>query len=179
MNMTLSLNAFAQKWADVILNSEKIKEYCQNHYQKDVRLFIGGDPQEPPRLEDSPYIMILPSDKEEGMVDENEYIVYLLISINQPGKTADGTTIVNDDSSEESSDRYNGARVIVVKGQQEIIEFSELVIAELQDSLPKFPISDQELSVLPGTGFPQFVSTVKLTTQISPAMGETLTYDEE
>ena len=69
MNMTLSLNAIAEKWLDVLKKSKLLEDYCQKHYHRSPKFFIGADPKNPPQAPNCPYTvsythLTLPTNRE-------------------------------------------------------------------------------------------------------------------
>lgn len=173
MTMTLDLWQIVEKWADILKESERLESYCQKKYGKTFKIFMGADPKEPPGEDMAPYIMIIPGGKEEGGdVGENTYTVYVHACISQREETADGEVI----QGSFDDDEYKNAKIYIVPGEKEIIEFSQLIFEELQDHLEEHPISENTMDVIVGTTFPQFASLMTMVTHIEPAMGEELTY---
>lgn len=173
MTGTLDLWQIVEKWKDILQNSEKLENYCQDKYGKSFKIFMGADPKEPPGENMAPYIMIIPGSKEEGGdVGENTYTVFIHTCICQGTELADGKPVTGSFDDEE----YKDAKVYIVPGEKEIVEFSQLIFEELQDNLEEHPISENSLDVIVGTTFPQFASLMTMVTRIEPAMGEELIY---
>lgn len=173
MTMTLDLWQIIEKWKDILVNSERLEAYCQEKYGKSFKIYMGADPKDPPEEAMAPYIMLIPGGKEEGgELGVNTYTVYVHACICQGKETADGESVQGSFNDEE----YQNAKVYIVPGEKEIIEFSELIFEELQDNLEEHPISENSLDVIVGTTFPQFASLMTMVTRIEPAMGEELIY---
>ena len=86
MNMTLSLNAIAEKWLDVLKKSKLLEDYCQKHYHRSPKFFIGADPKNPPQAPNCPYIMIIPTGKSEWMEPSNTYKLLVVVVISQKNR---------------------------------------------------------------------------------------------
>lgn len=164
MNMCLDLNDIAEVWLDILLHSKALEQFCQSHFGKSCKFFMGGDPKSPPQIEDTPFVMIITGDKEEWMEPENVYTLYLMAVITEKKKETDGREAY----------RNGDARVVRVLGQKEINAFAHLILTEIESRL-EYPMH-AEVDTSPTTDFPQFAAIMKLTTTIEPAMGEDLSY---
>lgn len=167
MNMTLSLNAIAEKWLDVLKTSKLLEDYCQKHYHRSPKFFIGADPKNPPQAPNCPYIMIIPTGKSEWMEPSNTYKLLVVVVISQKNKMVDNQTLYPKD--------YEPYKVIRVTGSYEINEIADLVACELQDGCKQHEMH-VDTDVMPETTFPQFAALLDITVEITPAMGEELTY---
>lgn len=155
MSMNLNMNDISEKWLSILKSSESLESFCQEHYGKSCRFFIGGDPKAPPTEDDAPFLMILTGEKEEWMETDNVYVMYVMgVIISEKKTKEDG--------------------VLRVCGQAEINDFVHIVLNELQDNV-QYPMH-AEVDVNPTTDYPQFSAFMKLTTTIQPAMGEELEY---
>jgi hypothetical protein len=169
MNMTLPLNTMIDKWIDILSNSQKIKDFCNEKYGKDMKIFSGGNPNDPPKEECCPFLMILPGSKEEGISQSSFfYTVYICVVIQQPNVISDGETDTTGD--------YTESKFIQYSGISEISDLGQLIYEVLQKNLSQYPISDFTEDVLPGTMFPQFAANLTFVTEIEPSMGEEIIY---
>ena len=111
--------------------------------------------------------MIIPTGKSEWMEPSNTYKLLVVVVISQKNKKVDNQTLYPKD--------YEPYKVIRVTGSYEINEIADLVACELQDGCEQHEMH-VDTDVMPETTFPQFAALLDITVEITPAMGEELTY---
>lgn len=65
MKMTLNLWDIVDRWKEIIVNSDKINDFCTKNYGKKPMIYLGADPKEPPEEENTPFILIMPGGKKK------------------------------------------------------------------------------------------------------------------
>lgn len=175
MEMTLKLKTIAMLWRDIILNSDEIKTFCLEKYNKEPTIFVGVNGKKLPDKKYCPAIFILPGIKTEG-ADEDELSYGLCVSwsIDQSKVIVDGIEKIWEEKLE--------GNTIEFLGTYETDDFGQLIYDTLQKNLLNkgiFPISRNEYNVESQMYFPQFPGFMVLTTHIQPAFGEEINYQEE
>jgi len=173
VEMTLKLKTMAMVWRDVLMNSQKIKDFCQQKYEKVPTIFMGVNGRDLPDKKYCPAIFILPGIKTEGAdQDVLSYGICVSWSICQPKAIVDGVE-------KAEAVRITG-NVIEMLGMYECDDFGQLIYDELQAALLEigFPITKVEYNIDTQAFYPQFPGYMVLTTEIEPAMGEEIEYKE-
>lgn len=171
MEMTLSLNDISDAWISAIKDSEKINDYCQEHYQKTPVVIKGGNPREAPDGDYCPYVIVMNGSKMEGAgIDTFSYIIGVSWVIKNNSLEVDGKTVKNA--------FYPQAKSIELNGAKECDELGQIIYEELQKLATSkgWPITAASYDVTPAATYPQFCGTMICTTEITPAMGEELSY---
>lgn len=168
---TLKLKTMAMSWRDILINSVKIRDFCNEKYGKPPTFFMGLTGQKLPPAKFCPFIAIVGGVKKEGL-DEEEYPYFLGVSwvILQKNVMVDGKIVP-------WTENVTG-EVIEFLGAYEADDLGQLIYDELQNVLgDNWPISkiDYEVDWAP-TWYPQWPGHMIATTTIMPTMGENIEY---
>lgn len=63
---SLPITAIIDRWLEVLPADVDIEAYCQSHWGKSPKIYLGIPRKMPPTEKDCPYIVIIPGAKEEG-----------------------------------------------------------------------------------------------------------------
>ncbi|MDF2631431.1 MAG: hypothetical protein K0Q85_27 [Caproiciproducens sp.] len=171
MNPTLKLKTIAMTWRDILMESGKIRGFCQEKYGKPPTIFMGMNGQRLPVKETCPYIAIVGGVKKEGL-EEESFLYHIGISwvIMQSNALVDGEI-------KPWSEKLTG-ETIECMGVYECDELGQLIYEVLQEALgDSWPISkiDYEVDWAPPY-FPQWPGHMVAATSILPTMGEEIEY---
>jgi hypothetical protein len=155
---SIALYSIIDKWADKLLNSEKINQYCLTKYGMLPLIQKGWDQQNSPTDEDCPYIAIHEAHKEEGLgQSEYDYMITVLWAVTNDNYTMEG-------------------RLKVYDGAVECDELGQLIVDELQMVNPSFPINTVDYTIANENYFPGFPGQALLSITIPVVMGANITY---
>jgi hypothetical protein len=154
---TIPLYDIVKKWRDKLSGSTAISGYCQEQYGKGHTVFVGVNLKRPPDEKDCPYIVILPGASIEGEVEELKYAINIGWAIKNENQTVDGN-------------------VVELEGIEEVSELGELILAEVAEANPSYPVTEVTTTIEPVEYFPQLVGEMELTIGIEPVIGAGITY---
>lgn len=172
MEYTIPLQTITDTWAEALKTSESITAYCTEHFSRAPIVMVGGNPRNAPSADICPYIVLMNGMKYEGAdMDTLTYHVGVVWAIYNPKTLLDGVEMTN-------SKDLASASLVTLPGAQEVDELGQLIYETLQTTATDrgWPISRIEYDVTPASTFPQFGGTMVCTTEITPSMGEVLTY---
>lgn len=166
---TLILSKMARRWRDILRDSARIRQYCQNNYGKPPTIFLGVNGKKLPDERHCPAIFILPGIKTEGLIPEFQYALSVSWSIKQPDVEVDGIR-------KKWTENLTGESIEFL-GVTESDQFGQMIFEELQSAVEDdFPITKMDYNIEIQEHYPQFPGFMILTTEIEPAMGEEITY---
>lgn len=171
MEYTLPLQTITDAWMKALKESDSIQQYCKDHYGKAPVLINGGNPREAPDGDYCPYIVVMNGSKIEGADQSTlSYTVGVGWVVKNNSLTVDGKVVQNA--------YYPEAKEIKLTGAVECDELGQLIYETLQTFAARrdWPISRVDYDVTPSATYPQFMGTMVCITEITPSMGETLTY---
>ena len=155
---TIKLSHIVAKWRDAIKDSVEINNFCLNNYSKDLTLFVGVNKKNPPKNKDYPLIVLRPGVKIEG---ENEEEFRYSISV--------GWGIINENVSVVGN-------VEEIEGIAECDEFGQLILQELAEVNPAYPLSTVEYELEAVEFFPKIIGEMLIEISIIVPIGANLVY---
>ena len=171
MEHTIPLQTISTAWMDTLKASTRIQEYCKSHYGRGPVLINGGNPREAPDGDYCPYIVVMNGSKIEG---DNQSVLSYTIGV---GWVVKNNTIQVDGETKTNA-YYPDAHEIILNGAVECDELGQIIYEELQEFAAgrDWPISRIDYDATPSATYPQFTGTMICITEITPSMGEELTY---
>lgn len=155
---TLNISDIKNKWRDALKNSSAIDDFCQNNFGKSAKIFVGLNVKKTLGENDYPLIILRPGTKIEGLRQErNRYAISISWGIIDGNVTVSGNVV-----------EYNGI--------DKIEELGQLILNELVEINPAYPISTIEYETDGIEYFPKFVGEMMLELEIQPAIGVQLSY---
>lgn len=172
MEMTLNIYDIIDAWKTALKQSELIQSFCNERYGKVPAFLTGLNPRGLPGDEYCPYIVLMPGVKVEGVSEPVfSYSIGVVWAVYNNNIVIDGV--------ETPFDEYPESRDMEVIGIRECNELGQLMYEVLQECATSkgWPISHITFDVSPVEAtFPQHEGRMIATTEITPAMGEILTY---
>ena len=172
MEMTLNIYDIIDAWKDALKQSELIQSFCQERYGKVPAFFTGLNPRNAPDDDYCPYIVLMPGEKVEGVSEPTfTYAIGVAWAIYNNNVVIDGLQVPFDEHPE--------SRDMEIIGLRECNELGQLIFETLQECAIShgWPISHIHFDVSPTEStFPQHAGVMIATTEITPTMGEILTY---
>mgnify|MGYP000988548208 CR=1 FL=1 len=78
MQQTIPLSRIVERWAEALANDEALTKFCNDKYGKPAQLYVGYDDVDAPLENDCPCIILLPSNKSEGLADTYTYSLMIV-----------------------------------------------------------------------------------------------------
>lgn len=127
--MIPTINAYQviEKWRDKLASSEKLDAFCLEKYGKSFTIYVGADVKSLPNENNCPFILMIPSQKSEGVMHEDLQVTITLVwSIASKEKTING-------------------KIIEMNNVSELTKFGEIIALEVAEINPSYPISNLEV----------------------------------
>lgn len=137
---------------DSLKIDEKITAFCIEKYGKAPVFFVGMDINQPPAEDDCPYILLAPTEKQEGLREMLRYSVSIAWSV------------ANKEIKQEDN-------VIRFAGTAESDELGQLILRATSKALNNSVIHDVNYMIDTITQYPQFPGEVGLIVAIPNAIG--------
>jgi len=78
--MTCHAYEICEKIIDALNASELIKDFCQLHFSKDPKFYLGIDANNPSLLTDSPFVLVVPEGVVENVACQNSIFLGCVIT---------------------------------------------------------------------------------------------------
>lgn len=155
---TIKITDISERWRAAIRNSVKIEEFCLTTYGKSLKIYNGYDEKSAPKAKDCPYVVLLPGSKIEGAgKNENTYMATIAWCI------LNETPIINGND-------------ISYPGLVETDTLGQLILEEVAELNPSYPVSNVEYDIDPSSNFPQYPGRMDLTLNMQVIMGTKIEY---
>lgn len=149
---TASLVNLTRLFAEKLADSEEIKQYCTQHYEKEQIVFLGTDLKQPPKQDTCPYIVVVPGEKQEGLTQKQfTYVVDIMWCISNKEITQD--------------------KLVEFVGINEADNLGQLILNTVVNSLKNSVVNQIDYSVNGLTEYPQFPGQMSLTINVPHVIG--------
>lgn len=154
---TIPLAVIANRWVEAIKDNDRINEFCQAKYGKDLSIFVGYDDAGAPLEEDCPCVIVLMDSKSEGLADSYSYTLQLVWGVHRKEAERNG-------------------RVITYTGAFETDELGQLLIECIMAVNPNYPVINIDYETDNISWRPVYPGKATLTIEIPHVIGGNVEY---
>lgn len=147
-----------KKWANALVNSQELLDFCEEKYQKPPTIFIAYDAEHPPTQDDHPLVILHYAKKTEGeQIDQYNYFFMVDWGVMNSKATRTGN-------------------LVEFEGYAEANQMGEIILDVISNVSNDYPIAKVDFDIEPELYFPIIPGQMKIYLDIEISLGMDINY---